>query len=178
MSSSVIFSGMDLSYFSRRLSMTLRVDSQLNTIKNGMTPSHPTASIQPNAHLVFGCSLVKFVWAFMGEALGWSGCPNSMDDLVLNWFEGGFGVSFQVGLTCLVGVAWAIWLTRNKMCMSRIFPDNPIDVIFLCLSFAKKWRILTGREAKALMDWLLDARLLKAKEFRPCGFKLSDAEFI
>jgi hypothetical protein len=101
-----------------------------------------------------------------------------MDDLDLNWLQEGFGVSFQVGLACFTGVAWAIWLTRNRMCMSSSFLNNPLDIIFLCLSFVKRWRILAGREAKALMERFLEVRLMKAKEFKPSGVKLSDVEFI
>jgi hypothetical protein len=90
-------------------------------------------------HLLFECSLAKFVWSFMGEMLGWSGFPGSMEDLVLNWLPGGFKVSYQMMLTCFAGVACVIWLTRNKMCMSRIFLNNPIEIIYLCLSFVQKW---------------------------------------
>jgi hypothetical protein len=86
-------------------------------------------------HLLFRCSLATFVWSFMGESLGWNGYPKSMDDLILNWLPRGFGVGYPVGLGCFARIAWAIWLTRNRMCMSRVFVHNPIDVISLCLSF-------------------------------------------
>jgi hypothetical protein len=114
----------------------------------------------------------------MGEALGWQGYPRDMDDLVLNWLPGGFKVSYQVGLACFAGVAWAIWLTRNKMCMSQIFLDNPIDIIHLCLSFIQKWKVLARCSARSLMEGLLEARLRKVKEFKLSGIKLSDVEFI
>jgi hypothetical protein len=45
-------------------------------------------------HLLFECSLAKSVWSFMGETLGWSGFPRSMEDLVMNWLSGGFRVSY------------------------------------------------------------------------------------
>jgi hypothetical protein len=61
-----------------------------------------------------------------------------MEDLILNLLPGGFRVSFQVGLSCFAMVAWAIWLTKNRMCMSRVFLKNPIDIIYLCLSFIQK----------------------------------------
>jgi hypothetical protein len=53
-------------------------------------------------HLLFECSLAKFVWAFLSETLGWSGFSRSMDDLVLNWLPGGgFQVGFQTAVTCV-----------------------------------------------------------------------------
>jgi hypothetical protein len=73
------------------------------------------------SHLLFGCSLAKFVWSFMGETLGWNGYPKSMNDLILNWLPGGFGVGYLGGLACFVGIAWAIWLTKNMMYVAGLF---------------------------------------------------------
>jgi hypothetical protein len=56
--------------------------------------------------------------------------------------------------------------------------NNLIDIIFLCLSFVKKQRVLAGREAKALMDRLLEVGFIDANEFKPSGVKLYDVEFI
>jgi hypothetical protein len=112
-------------------------------------------------HLLFECSLEKFVWSFMGETLRWSGFPRSMEDLVLNWLPGGFKVSYQTALTCFAGVAWAIWLTRNKMCMLRVFLNNPIEIIYLCLSFVQKWQVLAGRTTRLLLEGFLEVRLKK-----------------
>jgi hypothetical protein len=103
-------------------------------------------------HLVFECSLARFVWSFLGESLGWQGYPRGMDDLTANWLTGGFNVSYQMGLACFAEVAWAIWLTRNKMCMSHIFPNNCIDAIYTCLSFMQKWCILAGESARCKMQ--------------------------
>jgi hypothetical protein len=55
--------------------------------------------------ILFECSLSKFLWSFLFEALSWAGYPRNMDDQVLNWLPGGFRVSYQIGLTCFTGVA-------------------------------------------------------------------------
>jgi hypothetical protein len=128
-------------------------------------------------HLLFECSLARFVWSFMGETLGWQGYPRNIDDLVLNWLLGGFKVSYQVGLDMLRGGCMGN-LARNKMCMSQIFLNNPIDIIHLCLSFVQKWRVLARSVGRSLMGELLEAGLKKVKEFKPSGIKLSDVEFI
>jgi hypothetical protein len=57
-------------------------------------------------HLIFKCSMAKFVWSFLGEALGWHGYPRRMDDLISNWLPGGFNVGYQNGLACFARVAW------------------------------------------------------------------------
>jgi hypothetical protein len=41
---------------------------------------------------------------FPGEALGWNGQPKSVNDLLTEWLPQGFGVSFEIGLTCFAGV--------------------------------------------------------------------------
>jgi hypothetical protein len=35
-------------------------------------------------HLIFECSMAKFVWSFLGEALGWQSYLRNMDDLIAN----------------------------------------------------------------------------------------------
>jgi hypothetical protein len=59
-------------------------------------------------HLLFSYPLVEFVWSFLGEALGWNGQPKSINDLLTEWLPKGFGVSYEISLTCFTGVAWAI----------------------------------------------------------------------
>jgi hypothetical protein len=68
-------------------------------------------------HVLCLMSLAEFVWAFVSEALGWKVYSKSMEDLLLNWIPRMFGVNFQTGLTCFAALAWAIWTTRNKMCI-------------------------------------------------------------
>jgi hypothetical protein len=68
-------------------------------------------------------------------------------------------------------------VTRNKMCMSQIFLNNPIDIIHLCLSFVQKWKVLARCSARLMMERLLEAGLKKVKEFKSLGIKLSDVEF-
>jgi hypothetical protein len=82
--------------------------------------------------------MAVFVWAFLREALGWNGQPISCNNLTSAWLKGGFRVSQQLGLTCFAGFAWAMWITRNKMCMQKTFPGKPTDIIYIGLSFIQK----------------------------------------
>jgi hypothetical protein len=91
---------------------------------------------------MFTCPLSDFIWTFLKETLGWNGQPRSMNDLTSEWFTGGFGVDFQTGLVCFAGFAWATWITRNKICMQKTFPDKTTDVIYLGLAFIQKWKLL------------------------------------
>jgi hypothetical protein len=42
---------------------------------------------------------LSFYGLFVSEALGWSGYPRNMEDLVQHWLPRGFGTSVQTGLT-------------------------------------------------------------------------------
>jgi hypothetical protein len=59
-------------------------------------------------HMLFKCPLAVFLWVFVSEALGWQGYPRSMEDLLSNWLNGKFRVSYQLGLSCFTGLAWTI----------------------------------------------------------------------
>jgi hypothetical protein len=86
-------------------------------------------------HLLFTCPVTEFVWCCISEGLGWKGYPRSLIELISDWIPKRLGVSFELGLSCFAGFAWVLWLTRNKMCISKRFPDKPFDIIYLSLSF-------------------------------------------
>jgi hypothetical protein len=86
-------------------------------------------------HLLFSSPLAEFIWVFLGETLWWKGHPKNMQDLLDNWLTGGFGVNYQTGLSCFAGFALALWTVRNKMCIQKSFPERPLDVVHLGISF-------------------------------------------
>jgi hypothetical protein len=93
-------------------------------------------------HLLFNFSLAEFVWAIFSEALGWRGQPRNLTDLLNNWLTGKFGVNYRTGLSYFAGLAWALWMTRNKICIQKKFPNKALDTVFLVLSFIHKWTLL------------------------------------
>jgi hypothetical protein len=111
-------------------------------------------------HLLFRCPLAGFCWAFCSEALGWDGYPKSCKELTSEWLMGMFGVSYQIGLSCFEGLAWAIWKTHNDMCMRKVFLDKPIDII--------------RNKVEAQTSWML----MQIRNFRPLPSHPSDIGFI
>jgi hypothetical protein len=85
--------------------------------------------------------MAKFMWSFVNEALGWDGYPKSMEDLLYEWLPRKFGVSFQVDLFCFAGLAWALWNTRNRICIRKDFPNKLLDIVHLGLSYLQKWKL-------------------------------------
>jgi hypothetical protein len=115
----------------------------------------------------------------LGFALGWNGQPISCNNLTsAAWLKGGFRVSQQLGLTCFAGFAWAMWITRNKMCMQKTFPAKPTDIIYIGLSFIQKWRILAKPVAKSKMEEMMELVLCHVREFEPLHSYPSDVGFI
>jgi hypothetical protein len=90
-------------------------------------------------HLLFLCPMAEFLWAFVSETLGWEGYPRSTENLVQFWLPKGFRTNVLTCLTCFCGMASALWIMRNKMCMQKVFPHIVLDVIYLGISFLQRW---------------------------------------
>jgi hypothetical protein len=129
-------------------------------------------------HLLFKFPLAEFVWAFASEALGWNGYPKSITELITDWLPGKFGASFQTGHSCFAGMALAIWMTRNNMCMRKAFPDKSTDVIHLGLPFVQKWKILMKELERSKVEALMASMMQHSKNFRPLDSNPSDVGFI
>jgi len=67
----------------------------------------------------------------------------------------------RIALFLFAGLAWDLWINRNKMAIERIFPSNPLSILYSRISFLQKWRLLfkpTDREEveevrKKLKTW-------------------------
>jgi hypothetical protein len=77
---------------------------------------------------------------------------------------------------------------RNMMCFQNAFPDKPLDIIYLffanfdiiylCLSFLQKWKILMKLVERAKIDGMVEMVMKATKEFRPLKSNPSDIGFI
>jgi hypothetical protein len=129
-------------------------------------------------HLLFKCPLAEFIWAFLKETLGWNGQPRIINDLTSIWLRRGFGVDYQAGLACFTGFCWAIWITRNKICIQKTFPSASTDVIYLGIAFIQEWKLLMKEVVRQKMEDLVGRVLIKLKEFKPLDSHPSDVGFI
>jgi hypothetical protein len=122
--------------------------------------------------------MAEFVWAFLGEALGWNCYPSNMQDLLEHWLKGGFGVNYQMGLSFFACFKWAMWTVRNKIYIQKPFPERPIDVVYMCISFVQKWTLLMRPLEKGRIHHMVELVLRRAREFRPSPDAVSDVGFI
>ena len=49
------------------------------------------------------------------------------------------GGSKRVLWSCLGALAWAMWLTRNKIAIERIFPSHPANILYKCNILMQQW---------------------------------------
>ena len=103
---------------------------------------------ESTGHVFFGCSIARFTWCCIRDALGWAGCPSSLSDALDDHVWGG-KIPIRLKFFIIVGVTWAIWRSRNKMAIEKLFPKNPLDVIRSGVAYVQKWRPLLGASVQA-----------------------------
>jgi hypothetical protein len=60
----------------------------------------------------------------------------------------------------------------------RSFLDKPTDIIYLCLSFIQKWKILMKAMTRSKMEAMLDVVLQHLRDFRPLNSSPTDVGFV
>ena len=88
-------------------------------------------------HIFFRCSLARFLWAGVGEALGLAQQPGSWEDLVATWSKN-CNFPKRLGMLLFASLAWALWTTRNKMAIEHIFPNNAIQTFHVFVGFMQR----------------------------------------
>jgi hypothetical protein len=123
-------------------------------------------------HLLFSCPLAKFLWAFVSSALGWNDYPRDLNDLLAEWLPQKFRTSYQMGLSGFAGLAWSLWITRNKLCFHNTLPGRSIDIVYLTLSNLQKWKILMRPGERCGIEALVERMRLAAQEFKTSNINL------
>ena len=94
---------------------------------------------------VFRCPLARFAWSAVREATNTTWAPHSAGDLaaIVALMTGG---SRRVLWSCLGTLAWALWLTRNKLAIEGIFPSHPANILYNCNILLQQWSPLARRK--------------------------------
>lgn len=77
-------------------------------------------------------------------------------------------------MVLFAGLAWALWITRNKMAIEHQLPNHAIQVIHLCFAFMQKWRALLKATDQDKMKEVVDRLKTWALEFSPSIACISD----
>ena len=114
-------------------------------------------------HVFFRCPLARFAWSAVREATNTTWDPHSAGDLavIVASMTGG---SKRVLWSCLGVLAWALWLTRNKLAIEGIFPSHPANILYKCNIFLQQWSPLArskdAEKMKIAQDCLRQVYLL------------------
>ncbi len=99
-------------------------------------------------HLFFDCSVAKLVWNAMLCALNITSASD-INHLLGSWLSNFDKHSKQLVMVGVAAVLWAIWKLRNKACFDKkIWPNDPIELIYLTCRFIENWAILQKSEAR------------------------------
>jgi len=61
---------------------------------------------------------------------------------------------YNAKLFLLAMVLWRLWLSRNKRATEGKFPRSPIELLFNCNGFLKKWkRLMRADEQAKIEEW-------------------------
>ena len=113
---------------------------------------------------------------FLFAGFAWT--PSSLEDFSCFWLEGKGPLPSHLLMFLFAGFAWALWTTRNKMAIEKIFPKAPSDVLYVAISLMQKWSHLLKEKDKECVDHILKSVLSWMKDFRPSAILLSDVSEI
>jgi hypothetical protein len=81
----------------------------------------------------------------------------------------------RFAIVSFAGLAWALWITRNKMAIEHQLPNHAIQVIHLGVAFMQKWRpLLKATTDQDKMKEVVDRLKIWALEFSPSIACISD----
>ena len=114
-------------------------------------------------HVFFRCPLARFAWSAVREATNSTWDPHSARDLaaIVATMNGG---NKRVLWSCLGALAWAMWLTRNKLAIEGVFPSHPANILYKCNIFLQQWSSLArskdAEKMKLAQDRLRQVHIL------------------
>ena len=118
--------------------------------------------------------MAKLIWSIVKEIFNLEYCASSLEDLSCLWLQGKGPLPSNLLMFVFAGLAWALWITRNKMAIEKVFPKTPSDVIYVVISLMQEWSHQLKEKDKERVDQILNNVLSWMKNFRPNVILLSD----
>jgi len=70
------------------------------------------------SHLLFGCSMAKYVWSMVAWVLGANCRPTSLEQFWV-WIRQILPAGKQFYMSCLAAICWGLWIARNSVCFEK-----------------------------------------------------------
>lgn len=106
--------------------------------------------------MFFNCIIAKFVWYYFKEMFHWRRVPNSLDDFHQWWLDMRGANEYNLGLFSFAPLSWTLWKCRNKGAIEKIFPYQPIEVVFNFTSCLHRWCILLEKGDRLKLEKRLE----------------------
>lgn len=125
-------------------------------------------------HVFFRCYLARFVWGVIKEVFHLKHTPRSLEKFIFTWLSGKGPVSGRLAIFFFSGLAWALWVNRNMMAISKKFPKAPSDVIYCAISLMQSWSIRLKEADQLRVQKALTSIKTWLREFKTSANLLSD----
>jgi hypothetical protein len=108
-------------------------------------------------HIFIHCVLSKFVWGRLKNFAGWDLVPRSVASMFSNWRVGTSQAACTFHLFIVAGLVWSLWCNRNKMAITKKFPNSSTTIIYEIMSFLQSWSVLLKTKDQAMLEDILDS---------------------
>ncbi|PNT71776.1 hypothetical protein BRADI_2g35455v3 [Brachypodium distachyon] len=123
-----------------------------SVVATGCDQCHFCSSKESVEHLLFQCSVSRFLWHVVLCALGFSRALNDSTDLFGAWYSSFPGSQRKLMLVGAAAVAWTIWRTRNNACFGQQMPSDPSAIIFSLCNTLISWNILQKESKRRILE--------------------------
>ena len=97
------------------------------------------------SHLLFGCSMAKYVWSMVAWVLGANCRPTSLEQFWV-WIRQILPAGKQFYMPGLAAICWGLWIARNSVCFEKKIIRSPTEIICSTCSFLSFWADLQKQE--------------------------------
>ena len=117
------------------------------------------------SHLLFECTMSKYVWSLVAIVVGALCRPSSIDQF-WSWIKlhlPGGGKYYMPGLAA---ICWSLWMARNGVCFENKIVRSPTEIICSTSSLLSYW---VGLQEEGDQELLEKGEILKntALHFHP-----------
>ena len=84
----------------------------------------------------------------------------------------------RFSLLLFASLAWALWMTRNKMAIEHTFPTNATQTFYVFIGFMQRWIPLSKAVDREKAKGLVERLKSWARGFRPSISSTPDIGFI
>jgi hypothetical protein len=99
-------------------------------------------------HLFFECSMAKYVWSMVAMVVGADCRPTTFEQFWV-WVKKIMPMAGKYHMVGLAGICWALWRTRNNVCIEDKKVRSPIDIASSFISF---WAELQAEGDRAELE--------------------------